>query len=194
MSSGFERFEPVSKVGLWPDLGRSLLDQFGATPGVLDDHAVRAFTEGGSLALALTLQDVFGGTLCLCVFGPAGWPDRSPSLERTQHVVLATGSRWWDVRGPHRQRDLVPTRRSGWTADVVPLELGELTSGLNYYDAPEPEGCHCLNSSVGLILGRGWLGEARTMVPAIFGRHAVAARRQIASESDRRLTQLTLRP
>jgi hypothetical protein len=194
VSFGFEQFEPVSKLGLWPELGRPLLEQFGASPGVLDDSAVAAFTEGGSLALALALHEVLGGDLRLCVFSPVGWPARSASLDRTQHVVLATGARWWDVGGPHRHRDLAPTRRSGWTLDVTLLDLGQLASGLDYRDAPEPEGCHCLNSSAGLILGRGWVHEARSMVPAIIGDHAGAARRQMACESDRRRARLSLRP
>ncbi len=186
VSLTFDEFEPVLKLGLWPDLGRPLLDQFGAAAGVLDEAAVRAFTCGGSLAMGLALHELLGGSLLLCVFGPTAWPAAGRRWVRTQHVVLSAGSRWWDVGGPRRRREFAPGRRSGWSVEVVPLDLDLLASGFDYHEAPEPEGCHSLNSSAGLVLGAGWLAEARSMVPAVIGQHPVAARRRMAGEAEQR--------
>jgi hypothetical protein len=179
----FGEFEPIQKLGLWPDVTEPLLPQFGAVRGVLDGAAVQAFTQGGSLALALVLQEHLGGTLRLCLWSK---PPRIGRLEgwlRSQHVVLESGDRWWDVLGARRPRSFRPGRFRPFFLDTARLHRRRVLDGLPYVAVPELEGEHVLNSGAGLILGDTWMEEARSMVPEILLANQEWAQRSFARRS-----------
>lgn len=167
----FGDFEPVQKLGLWPDVDKPLLAQFGGTMGVRDEAAVTAFTHGGSLAMALALQENLGGNLILCLWSK---PPRIGKIEgwlRSQHVVVAAAGRWWDVLGARRPRAFRPGRLRPFFLDTARLHRRRVLEGHPYVAVPDLEGEHRLNSGVGLILGEGWLDEARALVPEILTAH-----------------------
>ena len=180
----FGDFEPIQKLGLWPDVAERLLPQFGAVPGVLDRAAVEAFTQGGSLALALVLQEHLGGTLILCLWSKPPRLGRPEGWLRSQHVVLESGDRWWDVLGARRPRSLRPGRFRPFFLDTARLHRQRVLEGLPYVAAPELEGEHVLNSGAGLVLGETWMDEARSMVPEILLANERWSKRPAARRSE----------
>ncbi len=181
---GFGDFEPIQKLGLWPDAGEPLLPQFGAAPGVLDAAAVEAFTHGGSLALALVLQEHLGGSLVLCLWSKPPRIGRPDGCLRSQHVVVESGGRWWDIMGPRSPRAFRPGRLRPFFLDTARLSRRRVVEGLPYVAVPDLEGEHRLNSGTGLILGETWMDEARSMVPEIL----VASQAWVARADIRRGT------